>query len=197
MCRPRIWDPDLDITVPADGLAPDGARPSAGTVLSERSGMFLFLWWFHWISMILCNVIGLDDVIQIGRRDFMYCAWGVDDTHNDKPLQWRHNERDDVSNHRRLDSLLIRLFKKVPRHWPLWGESTGDWWIPTQRASNAKNDSIWCHHAITQSRRRDRGCILWFEMWFMFYRYNTRISYNVVLSLTTQHPTLPRFTSGI
>ena len=19
---------------------------------------------------------------------------------------------------------------KVPRHWPLWGESTSDWWIP-------------------------------------------------------------------
>ena len=27
------------------------------------------------------------------------------------PLQWRHNERDGVSNHRRLDCLLIRLFR--------------------------------------------------------------------------------------
>ena len=32
---------------------------------------------------------------------------------------------------------------KAPRHWPLWGESTGDWWFPSQRASNAKNVSIW------------------------------------------------------
>ena len=48
-------------------------------------------------------------------------------------LQWRHNERNGVSNHRRLYGLLNRLFRrslkhqniKVPRHWPLWGEFTG------------------------------------------------------------------------
>ena len=49
-------------------------------------------------------------------------------------LQWRHNERVGVSNHHRLDCLLSRLFRqeniKAPRHWPLWGESTGDRWIP-------------------------------------------------------------------
>ena len=47
---------------------------------------------------------------------------------------WRHNERDSVSNHRRLDCLLNRLFvqaqikenTKAPRHWPLWGEFP--WW---------------------------------------------------------------------
>ena len=40
-------------------------------------------------------------------------------------IQWRHNERDSVSNRRRLDYLLIRLFRrrsnkkiKAPRHWP-------------------------------------------------------------------------------
>ena len=54
-------------------------------------------------------------------------------------LQWRHNERDGVSNHRRLwrlYCLLNRLFRhrskniKAPRHWPLGGESTGDRWNP-------------------------------------------------------------------
>ena len=46
-------------------------------------------------------------------------------------LQWRHNERVGVSNHQCLESLRNRLFrgrlKKIiaPRHWPLWGESTG------------------------------------------------------------------------
>ena len=35
---------------------------------------------------------------------------------------------------------------KSPRHWPLWGECTGDWWIPWQRASNAENVSIWWRH---------------------------------------------------
>ena len=51
-------------------------------------------------------------------------------------LQWRHNGLGDVSNHPRLDCLLIPSFgcrsKKninTPGHWPLLGESTGDWWI--------------------------------------------------------------------
>ena len=33
---------------------------------------------------------------------------------------------------------------KAPRHWPLWGDSTGE--FPAQRASNAKNVSIWWRH---------------------------------------------------
>ena len=38
---------------------------------------------------------------------------------------------------------------KAPPHWPLWGESTGNWCIgvfPLQRASNAENVYIWWHH---------------------------------------------------
>ena len=35
---------------------------------------------------------------------------------------------------------------KAPRHWPLWGEFTGDRWIPAQRANNAENVSIWWRH---------------------------------------------------
>ena len=52
-------------------------------------------------------------------------------------LQWRHNESDGVSNHRRLDCLLNRLFRRRSKKTskprvtgPLWGESTGDRWIP-------------------------------------------------------------------
>ena len=51
-------------------------------------------------------------------------------------LQWRQNERDGVWNQQPHDCLLNRLFKaqikennKAPRHWPLCGEFTGDWWI--------------------------------------------------------------------
>ena len=34
---------------------------------------------------------------------------------------------------------------KAPRHWPLWGEFTGDRW--KKRASDAENVSFWwCHH---------------------------------------------------
>ena len=51
-------------------------------------------------------------------------------------LHWRHNERDGVSNHRRLHGLPNRLFTrrfkeniKAPRPRALWRELTGDWWI--------------------------------------------------------------------
>ena len=57
-----------------------------------------------------------------------------------QPLQWRHNERDGVSNHQPHDCLLNRVFKaqvkentKAPRHWPLWGEFTGDRGIPRSK----------------------------------------------------------------
>ena len=38
---------------------------------------------------------------------------------------------------------------KAPRHWPLWGESTGG--FPSQRASNAENDSIWWRHHVVSN----------------------------------------------
>ena len=65
-------------------------------------------------------------------------------------LQWRHNERDVVSSHRRLDCLLSRLFrhrsKKTQKlrvtglcegNSPVTGE------FPAQRVSNAENGPIW------------------------------------------------------
>ena len=69
-------------------------------------------------------------------------------------LQWRYsNGCDGVSNHRRPGCLLNHLFwcrsKKTSKalcHWPLWGEFTGDQWIPLTRASNAENVCIWWHH---------------------------------------------------
>ena len=71
-------------------------------------------------------------------------------------LQWRHNERDDVSNHQPHNCLLNHLFRhrsnktsKPPRHWPLCGEFTGHRWIPsTQRASNAENVFLWWRHHV-------------------------------------------------
>ena len=69
------------------------------------------------------------------------------------PLQWHHNERDDISNHRRLDGLLNRLFKPDQRkhqssvslaicegNSPVTGE------FPSQRASYAESVSIWWYH---------------------------------------------------
>ena len=35
-----MWNPNFVINVPADGLIPNGARPSAGTVLTEKLNLF-------------------------------------------------------------------------------------------------------------------------------------------------------------
>ena len=67
------------------------------------------------------------------------------------PLQWRHNELYDVSNHQPLNFLHNRLFrsKKTSKlritclcagNSPVSGE------FPAQRASKAENVSIWWHH---------------------------------------------------
>ena len=40
----------------------------------------------------------------------------------------------------------IKVNIKAPRHWPLWGEFTGDRWIPRRKASNAEHVSIWWRH---------------------------------------------------
>ena len=74
----------------------------------------------------------------------------------DNPLQWRHDERDGVSNHQPLDCLLSRLFRSrskkisMPRVTGLCAENspvTGK--LPAQMAINAENVSIWWrHHAL-------------------------------------------------
>ena len=68
-------------------------------------------------------------------------------------LQWRHNERDGVSNHRRLNYFLNRLFRRRLKETsklrvtglcegnsPVTGE------FPTQSSINAENFSIWWRH---------------------------------------------------
>ena len=66
-----------------------------------------------------------------------------------KTLQWRHNERNSVSNHRRLDCLLNRLFRcrskktsKLRVTGLCEGNSPVTGGFPTQRASDAKTVSI-------------------------------------------------------
>ena len=69
------------------------------------------------------------------------------------PLQWSHNERDDVSNRQPNDCLLKRLFKaqiketsKLRGTGVCEGNSPGTGEFPAQRASNAENVSIWLRH---------------------------------------------------
>ena len=68
-------------------------------------------------------------------------------------LQWRHNERDDVSNNCRLDCLLNRLFrrrsKKTPKFYVIVlceGNSPVTWIPHTNKASNPAIVSIWWRH---------------------------------------------------
>ena len=68
-------------------------------------------------------------------------------------LRWRHNERDGVSNHRRLDCLLNRLFRRTSKKTSKLrdtglcdGNSPVTSEFPTQRASNKENDSSWWRH---------------------------------------------------
>ena len=37
---------------------------------------------------------------------------------------------------------------KAPRHWPLWGESAYDRWIPLTKAINPESVSIWWRHHV-------------------------------------------------
>ena len=70
-------------------------------------------------------------------------------------LQWRHNERDGVSNHQLHDCLLNRLFRRRSKktsnlrvsglcmgNSPVTGE------FPAQMASYAENVSIWWRHHV-------------------------------------------------
>ena len=77
----------------------------------------------------------------------------------DQTLQWRHNERDGVSNHQPHDCLLNRLFRRRSRKrlklrvtGLCAGNSPATGGFPAQRASNAENVSIWWrHHGKHQS----------------------------------------------
>ena len=66
-------------------------------------------------------------------------------------LLWHHNGHDGISNHWHLDCLLKRLFRADQRKQQsalslafVYSLVTGE--FPAQRASNAKNVSIWWHH---------------------------------------------------
>ena len=71
--------------------------------------------------------------------------------------RWRHNERDSVSNRRRLGCLINHLFRRRSKKTSKlrvtglcegYPPVTGG--FPSQRASNTKSVSIWwCHHVST------------------------------------------------
>ena len=123
--------------------------------------------WWNW-EFKKCNNFQSRKCIQNGAAILFKSQWikpmstlgqldlGITDVWH--ALQWRHNERDRVSNHQPHDCLLNRLFtrrsKKTskPRVTGLCvGNSPGTGEFPAQMASNAENVSIWWrHHELFQ-----------------------------------------------
>ena len=111
---------------------------------------------------IVCSTVYPGWHKKHNRYRFPYCDVILTGSHNAVPRacpitwQWRHNERDEVSNHHPHDCLLNRLFKRRSKktsklrvtglcegNSPVTGE------FPAQRASNAENISIWGRHHST------------------------------------------------
>ena len=63
---------------------------------------------FCWLLCILLTKQRRNVSYREGKCDASFGVWAK----CDRPLEWRHNERDGVSNHRRLDCLLNRLFRR-------------------------------------------------------------------------------------
>ena len=88
------------------------------------------------------------------------------------PLQWRHNEHDDVSNHQPRDCLLNRLFRhtwKKTSKFRVTGLCVGNSPVtgefPAQGASNAENASIWWRH---------HEMLLWDSLIYGYHRHDYR-----------------------
>ena len=93
-------------------------------------------------------------------------------------LQWRHNKHGGVLNHRRLDCLLNRLFRRRSRKMSKlrvtglceWNPpGTGE--FPLRRASNAKNVSIWWRHhvhAYNYCECNSMNTKLWYHFLFFY-----------------------------
>ena len=137
--------------------------PSAGTVLTPKLDMFLKV-----------SFVGYKrNDVNCFYADHMYLKWSTRSlyfkghshwqrnsylsVHSREAisLQWRHNEGDGVSNQRRLDGLLNRLFRRkskktskprvtgiCERNSPVTGE------FHSQRSSDAENVFIWWRHYV-------------------------------------------------
>ena len=100
-------------------------RALLGLLMATSRGKIKNAYW----NVILLNVLYFFH--WVAPAEFLYgCYWVPSPA-----LRWRHNERDGVSNHRRLDCLHKRLFGRRSKKTPKFRftglcEGTGDRWIP-------------------------------------------------------------------
>ena len=123
-------------------------------------------------------------------------------------LQWRHNERNGVSNHQRLNCLLKCRFRcRSKKTSKLCVTGLCGRWIPHTKASNAGNVSIWwCHHfysywygkcyvckKISSSNELYQKSVCRFGFpsvyWVIDILWNNKIGFNMLFSILTQYVT--------
>ena len=164
----RLHDAHCDVTV----MTPDDAI-QMDEKISRNSVTFLVLITIITIStvhyalglVVFCFVVQPSmppetTNLALRRYLFFFCmviVWGLTGLGwLIYPLLWRHNECDGVSNQRRLDCLLNRLFRHSSRKTSnlrvtglCAGNSPVTYEFLAQRASNAEKVFIWwSHHAI-------------------------------------------------
>ena len=106
------------------------------------------------------------------------------------PSQWRHNERDGVSNHQPHDCLINRFFThgskktlKLRVTGLFVGNSSVFGEFPAQMASNAENVSIWWRHHVNSSSSFVKTDFYLSVLW-----HATKYKY---IYLTEQNPSPP------
>ena len=72
------------------------------------------------------------------------------------PLRWRHNGRDNVSNHQSHHCLLNRLFRRRSKKTSKLRVTVE---FPAQMASNAEDVSIWWRHHVTLCNLITTDCL--------------------------------------
>ena len=107
-------------------------------------------------TLVLTSSIGVVFILSICEAmDFLwYAEYSIECTRSFiTSLQIRHNGRDGVSNHQRLECLFNRLFRcsskktsKLRVTVRCEGNSPATGEFPAQMASNAENVSIWWRH---------------------------------------------------
>ena len=107
------------------------------------------------VPVVSCGIVDLKSIlVQLMACCLMASSHSLDQCRLCITLQWRHNGRDGISNHRHPNCLLNRLFRRRSKKTSklrLTGLCEGNSLVtgefPAQRASSKENVSIWwCHH---------------------------------------------------
>ena len=110
-------------------------------------------------------------------------------------LYWRHNDHDGVLNHQPRGCLLSRLFRRRSKKTSklrVTGFCEGDPpvtdGLPSQRASNAENVSIWWHHHGKPLPCHDNIMSQWLRLRQFVRQSGTTVFFSAAISV---HETLP------